>query len=213
MSHLPFSIDGHFLDACCPTWSTVDPTKPLTDCGRETYLYSERGIGFREIGLFSRSPLPSFLILSHGSTNGFQKVGARFSGGEFGQLARSLGVGFQRQTVELFRCSHISSPASMTVHSDGELGLAPRFRKSRFRIFTKPGVVHSVRCAPPGFVGALLSRFHCICYPLLTLRSWRKRRSQTGKCPADGPGDHSSLRVRVGKLSLGPYVKLALLYV
>lgn len=193
--------------------SLPDPTKPLTDFGRETCLRAERDIGFREIELFSRSPLPSFPILGHGSANGFQKVGARFSGADLGQLARSLGVGFQRQTVKLSRCSHISSPASMTANSDGRLGLAYGFQKSRFRIFTKQGVMHAVRRAPPSFVSALLSRFHGICDPLLTFWSRRKRRSQTGKCPADGPGDHSSLRVRVGMLSLGPYVRLALLYV
>jgi hypothetical protein len=73
--------------------------------------------------------------------------------------------------------------------------------------------VDSVRRASPGFVGALLGRFHGICDPLLALRTWRKRRSQTGKCPADGLGDHGALRVCVGMISLGLYVQPAILYV
>ena len=70
-----------------------------------------------------------------------------------------------------------------------------------------------MRRAPPGFVGALLGRFHGICDPLLALRSRRKRRSQTGKCPADGLGDHGALRVCVGMVSLGLYVQLVILHV
>ena len=71
----------------------------------------------------------------------------------------------------------------------------------------------SVRRASPSFVGALLGRFHGICNPLLAFRRWRKRRSQTGKCPADGLGDHGAPRVCVGMISLGLYVQPAILYV
>ena len=71
----------------------------------------------------------------------------------------------------------------------------------------------SVRRASPGFVGTLLGRFHGICDPLLALRTWRKRQSQTGKCPADGLGDHGALRVCVGIVSLGLYALPAILYV
>jgi hypothetical protein len=73
--------------------------------------------------------------------------------------------------------------------------------------------VDSVRRASPGFVGALLGRSHGICNPLLAFRSWRKRRSQTGECPADGLADHGALRVCVGMISLGLYAQLAILYV
>ena len=71
----------------------------------------------------------------------------------------------------------------------------------------------SVRRASPSFVGALLRRFHGICDPLLALRTWRKPRSQTGKCPADGLGDHGAPRVCVGMISLGLYAQPAILYV
>jgi hypothetical protein len=73
--------------------------------------------------------------------------------------------------------------------------------------------VDSVRRASPGFVGALLGRFHGIRDPSRALLSWRKSRTQTGKCPANGPGDHGALRVCVGVVSLGLYVQLAILYV
>jgi hypothetical protein len=122
-------------------------------------------------------------------------------------------VGLQRHTVKFLRRSHSSSPASITANSDGRLGLASDFRKSRLRIFTDWGIVDSVRRASPGFVGALLGRSHGICDPLLAFRSWRKRRSQTGKCPADGLADHGALRVCVGIVSLGLYAQLAILYV
>jgi hypothetical protein len=39
-----------------------------------------------------------------------------------------------------------------------------------------------------------------------------RRPKSDRKCPADGPDDHSSLRVLLGMLSLGPYAKLAPLY-
>lgn len=73
--------------------------------------------------------------------------------------------------------------------------------------------MHSVRRASPCFVGMLLGRFHGICDPFPAVRSRRNRRSQAGKCPADGPGDHSALRMHVGLASLGLYVQLAILYV
>jgi hypothetical protein len=125
-------------------------------------------------------------------------------------------VGFQRHAVKFSRRSHSSSPASMADWSSvrlGRLGPAPGFRKSRLRIFTDQGTVDSVRRTPPGFVGALLGRFHGICDASLALRRWRKRRSQTGKCPADALGNHGALRVCVGVVSLGLYVQLATLYV
>jgi hypothetical protein len=73
--------------------------------------------------------------------------------------------------------------------------------------------MHSVRRASPCFVGMLLGRFHGICDPFPAVRSRRNRRSQAGKCPADGSGDHGALRIRVRVTSLGLYVQPAILYV
>jgi hypothetical protein len=62
-------------------------------------------------GLTRRGSLRYLSLLDNSSSNGFQKVWARFRGGSFDQLARrSLGVRLQRQTVEFLRRSHAYPP-------------------------------------------------------------------------------------------------------